>query len=139
MKYFFFIAILVGMNTYAQTNLVLGTYVLKLEARNALIVDTLLLKADGTFTFHEYDWHENGIPPERNKYSKGKWRFEKNIVYFLADELDIGEKHTLNFNNTEARFSTKSLRDKSNKEFPKSLKFYKSNIFWMVKRNLIKK
>lgn len=132
------IVFLFCFTAFTQTNTVAGTYIMKLETSNALIEDTLILNIDGTFTFHEYDRHDGGIPPERNKYGKGKWKFEKNIVYLTVEESDIDEKYTLNFNNSEARFITKSPRDKSDRVIPTSLKFYKSEIFWMVKRDLRK-
>lgn len=123
---------------FAQSKTVAGTYILKIKTSNALIEDTLILNADGTFTFHEYDWHENGIPPERDKYAKGQWKIEKNIVYFSANKFDIEDNFSLNFNNSQARFITKLPRDKSDRIVPTSLQFYKSDIFWMEKRKLLK-
>ncbi|WP_104735002.1 hypothetical protein [Hanstruepera ponticola] len=139
MKFLFSLIIfLSSFFAFTQTTTIAGTYILKLESSNAVIVDTLTLHADETFTFHEYDRHDGGIPPERDKYGKGKWKFENNIVYFYANESDITKTHTLNFNNSEARFIIKSPRDKSNKVIPTSIQFYKSDIFWIVKRKLIK-
>ena len=134
-----FTLILLSFNAISQKETIAGKYILKLESSNALIEDTLILNDDGTFIFHEYDKHDNGIPPERNKYGKGKWKIDKSTLYFFAEESDIDEKYTLNFNNSEARFITKSLRDKSDRIIPTSLQFYKSDIFWLVKRKLIKK
>lgn len=129
----------VVISSYSQNIAVEGTYEFKLDTSNAVIEDTLILNADGTFTFHEYDKHEGGVPPERNTFGKGKWKLENQIVTFLVSESDIDEKHTLNFDNSEARFIMKSPRDKSNKVVPTSLKFFKSDVFWIVKRDFIKK
>lgn len=134
-----FLSIFFHLSIIAQTDSVVGTYEMRLESNNALIIDTLILNNDGTFVFHEYDKHDGGIPPERNTYGKGNWTLDKNIISFNVEEYDIDEKHTINFNNSQARFITKSPRDKSDRVTPTSLKFFKSDIFWIPKRNLIKK
>ena len=125
-------------NTIAQTKSIPGTYKFEYMGSNAMIEDTMILKPDGTFSFHEYDKHDGGVPPERNKYGKGRWKLEDNIVTFIVSKSDIDDKYTLDFNNSKARFVTKSPRDKSDRLKPTSLKFFKSNILWMVKRDFIK-
>jgi len=77
-------------------------------------------------------------PPESYTYGKGTWELKKNIVYFSTTETDLDSKHTLDWNNTEARFSTKSPRDKSNREIPTTLRIFKSDVEWLVGRNLEK-
>lgn len=68
--------------------------------------------------------------PEENKYEKGSWKAEKeNVLYFITNkENDLDDKYTLVFTNTKARFITKYLRDKSNKEVKTHLHFYDSEI-----------
>ena len=139
MKNVFFLTVLLfSAALIAQTETIAGTYIMKLKSSNASFEDTLILNTDGTFTFHEHDWHEGGIPPERNKYGKGQWRIENNIVYFSASESEIDDKFTLDFSNSQARYITKSPRDKSDRIIPTSLQFYQSDIFWMMKRKLVK-
>ncbi|WCO01556.1 hypothetical protein [Psychroserpens ponticola] len=123
----------------AFINSLIGTYEMKLEASNALIIDKLTLNQNGTFEFHEYDRHDNGIPPERNKYAKGTWVSDKNIIYFTAINSDIDSTHQLNFNATKARFISKSPRDKSDRVIETSLLFYESELFWITGRTLLKK
>jgi hypothetical protein len=140
MKYqILFFTLVIHLAIIAQTSNVIGTYDLRLESSNALIVDTLILHSDKTFVYHSYDKHDGGIPPERNFYGKGTWTFEKNIIHLSSNKDDFDEKYTLDFNNSKARFITKSPRDKSDRVIPTSLQFYKSEIFWIPKRNLIKK
>lgn len=115
-----------------------GVYEMRIDVTNALIIDTLTLNSDGTFVFHEYDKHEKGIPPERNNYGKGSWRIEKNVILFSVNKNDLDTKHTLNFNNSKARFISKYPRDKSDREIRTSIKFYDSEIFWIKGRALIK-
>ncbi|GAA3777823.1 hypothetical protein GCM10022271_07540 [Corallibacter vietnamensis] len=131
--------IIIHFLSVAQTKSIVGTYEMRLDSSNALVVDTLVLNNDGTFVYHVYDKHDGGIPPERNMYGKGTWKLENNIVFFKTTTSDIDKTHTLNFNNSKARFITKSPRDKTNREIPTSLRFFKSNIFWVKGRNLLKK
>ena len=97
------------------------------------------LKVDGTFTFHIYRKisHKN---PEENFYEKGTWKVEKeNVIYFYTDiESDIDEKYTLDFNNTKARYITKSPRDKSDKIVKTHLRFYESETSWLKGYKLFK-
>ncbi len=115
-----------------------GVYEMRIDATNGRIIDTLTLNSDGTFVFHEYDKVEGGLPPERDTYGKGKWKLEKNVILFSVDKNDLDKKHTLNFNNSKARFISKSPRDKSEREISTSIKFYDSEIFWIKGRTLLK-
>lgn len=117
---------------------VFGSYTLKSESSNATLIDTLSLHLDGNFTFHEYDKHDKGIPPERNTYAKGTWHVVKNLIYFTTSQSDFDDKHTLDFNNTKARFIRKSPRDQSNRAIKTALRFYESEIFWITSRTLFK-
>lgn len=125
-------------NAQTTTEEFSGVYAVTYQTTNSLIVDTLTLNTDGTFVFHEYDKHDNGLPPERNKYAKGTWRADKKLIYFFADKTDFDEKHTLDFNSTKARFIDKSLKDKSNRDIKISIRFYESDIFWITGRTLLK-
>ena len=133
----FIMALNFSVHAQATAENVSGVYGLTYDATNALIIDTLTLNADGTFEFHEYDKHENGIPPERNKYGKGNWRLDKTEITFTTGEIDFDEKYTLDFNETKARFITKSPRDNSDREIKTSIQFYKSELSWVVKRLLV--
>ncbi len=142
MKKSVLIVLIIALNfsINAQTNAedVSGVYKVTYDATNALIIDELTLNVDGTFIFHQYDKHENGIPPERNHYAKGIWKLDKNLITFTASESDFDEKYTLDFNNTKARFITKSPRDISGRDIKTSIQFYESKIFWIIKRMLLK-
>jgi len=97
------------------------------------------LNQDGTFFFHYHSHIKNGIPPEQNKYGRGKWTEEKNVISFLSDkQKDINEKHTLDFTNSKARFIIKSPRDKSEKVVRTRLQFLESDIPWLTRINLFK-
>ena len=124
-------------SVYCQTS-VDGTYVYEFEGSNASIRRTLILNPDKTFLFHAYEYHEKGIPPEKNIYGKGTWESKKSLVYFTTSKADIDDKHTLDFSNSKARFDAKSPRDKSGKEIKTSLRFYESEVFWVKGMKLIK-
>ena len=51
------------------------------------------------------------------------------MLYFYTDKTtEIDEKYILNFTNTQARYITKSPRDKSDKVIKTHLRFYESEI-----------
>ena len=134
------LALVVHLMVFSQSNQITGNYKRTLGQENKhKIIYKLSLNQDGTFTFHSYTKNENGIPPEVNKYGKGTWKVEKNIVSFFTDEEeDINEKYSLNFNNSKARFISKSPRDKSDRIVETGLQFYKSNIFWIEHLKILK-
>ncbi len=134
----FFAVILFQTALFSQSETVSGTYQLNFEGSNGIYKETLTLNSDGTFEFHSCKKFDGMHPPESNTYGKGTWELKKNIVYFSTTESDFDVKHTLNWNNTEARFSTKSSRDKSNREIPTTLRIFKSDVEWLVGRNLVK-
>jgi len=101
---------------------------------------SITLNADGTFIFHNYRMVDIGVPPETNLWGKGKWKADKNQIQFSAnEEIDIDEKYSLNFNNTKARYKTKSPRDISNRVVKTSLIFYESDIQIVNGHELVKK
>ena len=132
--------IVLNSSVFAQTSMeiISGEYEVTYNSSNSLIVDKLTLNPDGTFVFHEYDKHDNGVPPERNKYGKGTWHVEKNIISFTTSKADFDEKYTLDFNTSTARFITKLPRDNSNRDIKTSLKFFNSEIPWITGRTLLK-
>jgi hypothetical protein len=51
-----------------------------------LITNSLYLNS--TFNFHYYSNIKNGIPPEINKYGKGKWTMEKcDFIFFDKQKI----------------------------------------------------
>jgi hypothetical protein len=99
----------------------------------------LTLNQDGTFIFHSYSNNKQGIPNEVNKYGKGKWTIKNNIITFLSNkEKDFDEKYTLDFNNSKARFVTKSPRDKTDQIVKTRVVFLESEIFWMNRIEMLK-
>jgi hypothetical protein len=131
-----FLFIIFSLNSLAQSKNYAGNYEFKLEADNAKFVQNLSLNPDGTFTFRSYEYHDAGIPKEINKYAKGQWKQDKKSIYFSAKTSDFDEKYTLDFNNSKARFETKSPRDKSDRDIKTSIRFYDSEIFWMKGKTL---
>ncbi len=124
----------------AQTEKYAGNYVAHFDFNeNGVITYTLILKPDGSFTFHNYR-KISTKNPEENSYGKGTWKEEKDtVLYFYTDaNSDIDDKYTINFTNTKARYYTKSPRDKSDKIVKTKLKFYESDIPWVKGWELFK-
>lgn len=71
-------------------------------------------------------------------YGKGTWEIEKNVILFSFDQNGLDTKHTLDFNNSKARYDRKLFEAKYGKEINTSLRFFESNIFWIKGRTLIK-
>ena len=126
---------------FSQQEQIIGDYTRILGQQEKHIIEyTLTLNRDGTFNFHSYSNIKQGIPPIVNKYGRGKWKSEKNIVTFFADkESDFDEKHTLDFNNSKARFKKKSPRDKTDRIVKTSLQFFESNISWLDRLQIFKR
>lgn len=102
---------------------------------------TLTLNEDGTFLYHFLrDLSAvSKANTEENFYGKGTWKAEKNLVFFHSDEnKDLDEKHTIDFTNSKARYTTKSPRDTSNKVVKTSLRFYESDLFYIKGLELFK-
>lgn len=135
-----FLILILSFTSFAQIDKVSGDYKLTIETKdNNTLEYQLNLSQDGTFTFHYYSNIKNGIPPEVNKYGKGKWTIENNVISFFSDkQQDIDNKFTLDFTNSKARFITKSPRDKTDQIIKTRLQFLKSDIFWMAKIELFK-
>ena len=134
MKKIFTLLILISnLTLFSQTQEVLGNYKLTLETKDSSSFEyEVVLSQDGTFSFHYYSNIKQGIPPEVNKYGKGNWAINNNVISFFTDkQKDFDEKFTLDFTNTKARFVTKSPRDKSDKIIKTQLRFLDSEIFWM--------
>jgi hypothetical protein len=142
MKAIFTILILISnWTSFSQSAEVVGDYKLILgsEGKNELLEYKLTLSQDGTFLFHYYSNIKTGIPPTVNKYGKGKWTIENNVVSFFSDkQKDSSDKFNLDFTNTKARFITKSPRDKTDQIIKTRLKFLKSDIPWMNRIELLK-
>ncbi|VAW18294.1 hypothetical protein MNBD_BACTEROID03-2210 [hydrothermal vent metagenome] len=134
MKETFAILILISnLTLFSQSDKIVGNYSLTLgNKENHLVEYKLTLNQDGSFFFHSYSDNKRGIPPEVNKYGKGKWIAENKVITFLLDkEKDFDDKHTLDFNNSKARFVIKSPRDKADRIIKTRLKFFESEIFWI--------
>ena len=129
------------LNLSAQTEDYKGTYVLHIDGKDGSILDyTLHLNIDNTFQFTSFQKlidirgeHDN------YNYGKGNWKVENKIIKFITEATDLDEKHTMNFSGSTARLIKKSPRDTSEKVVPTSLKFYKSEIFWIANLKLMLK
>jgi len=141
MKKIILILILVICTTLtAQTEKHSGTYIATYDVNGEGIIEyTLVLKPDGTFTFHNYRQISEKYSKE-NSYGQGIWKEEKNnVLYFYTDiNSDLDDKYTIDFTNTKARYYTKSPRDKSDKIVKTKLKFYESDIPWIKGWELFK-
>ena len=118
MKAFFtFLILSLSFTSFSQSYNVVGDYTFKLETvDNNLFEYKLTLSQDGTFNFHYYSNIKNGIPPEVNKYGKGKWSIENNVISFFSDkQKDFNEKYTLDFSDSKARFVLNHLETKLTK------------------------
>jgi len=135
----FVFCLLVVQTIWGQSEKFVGDYGVLHEATNGRIEYKLSLCTDGTFLFHSYSKHDGGIPLETNKYGRGNWSAEKRIISFWAEKkLDVDDSHVLDFNNTKARFKSKSPRNVSARTIKTSLIFYSSGIFWVKGMELFK-
>jgi hypothetical protein len=141
MKVIFTILVFVSsLTSFSQTDKVPGDYKRTLETKdNDAFEYQLTVFQDGTFFFHYYSKLIHGTPSEVNKYGKGKWVVENNLISFFTEkEKDLDEKNTLDFTNSKARFITKSTRDKTDRIVETKLIFLESEIFWMKKMEMLK-
>lgn len=125
---------------FSQSDNLVGDYYLQAGNKEKHLIEyKLTLNRDGTFFFHSYRDHKNGIPWEENKYGKGNWSADGKVVSFFTDkEKDLDEKHTLDFSNSKARFVTKPSRDKTDRVIKTRLLFFESEIFWIEGLNIFK-
>ncbi|MCW5518073.1 hypothetical protein [Muriicola sp. Z0-33] len=130
----------ISLISSAQSEKYAGKYELVFKASNANISYDILLNPNGTFLFHRYRHVLVGNNKEENSYGKGVWKPQKkNLIYFFTNHKnDIDATHTLNLNNTKARFISKSPRDKSDREIKTALKFYESELSWVTGKELFK-
>jgi len=132
--------LVLGPTSSTQVEKYAGVYEMRHEAQNALIEYRLSLNPDGSFLFQSYSKHNRAITPVTDIYGKGKWSVKKDLILFSVDEEnDIVQEYSLNFNETKARYKTKSPRDLSQSVVKTSLIFYDSNIFWVKGMELFKK
>ena len=132
--------IISSFTLFAQSTQIAGDYTRSLSEEGKHIIEYKLnLNQDGTFTFHSYSKMQGGIPPEVNKYGKGKWITKDNMITFSSNKKeDFDEKYTLDFNNSKARFVTKNSRDKSDQIVKTKLTFLDSEIAWMKRIDVFK-
>ena len=129
-----------NLTLFAQSNQFAGDYTRSLSDEGKHIIEyKLTLNQDGTFVFHSYTKIQGGIPPEVNKYGKGKWTSKDNLITFSSNKKeDFDEKYTLDFNKSTARFVTKNPRDKSDKIVKTRLTFLESRIPWIERLDIFK-
>lgn len=140
MKLVTILLLITNFTLFAQTNQFVGDYSRSLSEEGKHIIEyKLTLNQDGTFVFHSYTKMQGGIPPEVNKFGKGKWTSKDNMITFSSSKNeDFNEKYTLDFNHSTARFITKNPRDKSDKIVKTRLQFLESDIFWMSRIDVFK-
>jgi hypothetical protein len=130
-----------NLTLFAQSNQFVGEYQRSLTDTEGkhIIEYKLTLNQDGTFVFHSYTKLQGGIPPEVNKYGKGKWNLKDNLITFSSNKKeDFDEKYTLDFCNSIARFITKNSRNKSDKIVKTKLTLLESEISWLQRLDLFK-
>ncbi|MGG7034755.1 MAG: hypothetical protein ACI7YS_06115 [Flavobacterium sp.] len=135
-----FTILISSLTLFSQTDKAVGDYAFTVKTvENNLFEYKMSLSQDGTFFFHYYSNIKQGIPPEVNKYGKGKWIMKNNLISFFCDkQKDVDEKYTLDFTNTKARFVIKSPRDKTDKIIKTKLTFLESDIFWIKRLDIVK-
>lgn len=141
MKALFTLLFLISnITAFSQTDKVVGDYALTLGKEDSNLFEyNLTLNEDGTFLFHYHSTILKGIPPETNKYGKGKWTVENNLIKFSSDkQKDFDEKYTLDFTNSKAMFVTKSPRDQTDKIVKERIKFFESEVSFIKTINLLK-
>ncbi|WP_047549619.1 hypothetical protein [Psychroserpens sp. Hel_I_66] len=117
---------------------VAGVYQIKSDTDEFSHIRKLTLNHDGTFEFYHYRFIANGIPKETRSYGKGTWTLENKVITFSAEASDLDSKYTLDFNNSKARFNTKSPRDKTNRVFADFIIFYKTDVVLAQRLKLFK-
>lgn len=129
-----------NLTLFAQSNNFTGDYMRSLGEEGKHVIEyKLTLNQDGTFLFHSYSKIQGGIPPEVNKYGKGKWSSKDNIITFSANKQeDFNDQYTLDFNKTTARFVTKNVRDKSDRVVKTRLTFVETEIRWLERLDIFK-
>ncbi|TYA52304.1 hypothetical protein [Formosa maritima] len=139
MKQILFLTLIILQTTvFSQNEAINGTYQFYFEGSNGTFGETIVLHPNGSFDIHSFKKLDGGSTPETNAYGKGTWKLEKKIVYFTTTKTDFDSKFTLDLNNTQARFHTKSSRDTSNRDIPTTLTIFESNKPWLVGRTLEK-
>ena len=135
------LVLIFNLNLLAQSNQFIGEYQRSLgDTEGKHVIEyKLTLSPDGTFVFHSYTKIQAGVPPEVNKYGKGKWTSKDNLITFYSNKNeDFDNTYTLDFNKTVARFVTKSPRDKSDRVIKTKLTFFDTKIFWLEKIDVFK-
>nr|WP_321221177.1 hypothetical protein [uncultured Psychroserpens sp.] len=127
MKYLLLIVLAISSLTLNAQE-VAGVYEIKSDADGFSLIRKLTLNTDGTFEFYSYRFIENSTSKETRTYGKGRWSLDKKVISFSTEALDFDKKYTLDFNNSKARFNTKSPRDKSNRVIADFIVFYKTDV-----------
>ena len=141
MKLFFVLAAFITQFALmAQSHGYEGIYSVRYDMDDGSLFEYQIeLIADGTFLFHAHEIHTQALKPEKNRYGKGNWTSNENLVTFTSNPaVDLDRKHTLNFTNTKARIDRKSSRNKSAEIIPDSMRIYESDIFWIKGLQLTK-
>ena len=130
---FFVLGLFISTSIFSQS----GVYVYEPINKDVTKIKwTLSLYEDGTFLYHFYRDISavSKANTEENYYGKGTWILQGKIVTLFSNEADILEGHyTVNLNNSEARYITKSPRDTSGKVVKTALLFYESDVIKGVK------
>lgn len=131
---------LLNLTIFAQSNAFAGDYNRTFSKKGDHLIEyKLTLHQDGTFVFHLYSKIKNGVPPEVNKYGKGKWTAKDNVISFSSNKKeDFDAKYTLDFNKSKARFVTKNSRDKSDRIIKTKITFVESEIQWIQRLDVFK-
>jgi hypothetical protein len=131
---------ILSFGVVAQSEKYAGKYEIVHKATNANISYDIVLNPNGTFLFHSFRQVFTAESKEENSYGKGVWKPQKNnLIYFFTNHKnDLDDTHTLNLNNTKARFISKSPRDKSDRVIKTALKFYESEVPWVKGMELFK-
>lgn len=116
-----------------------GVYGRGTRSSDSTIVQwTLKLNPDGTFLYHFLRDLSGKANKEENYYGKGIWQSEGKIVSFYSEASDFDTIHTVNLNNSKARYIEKSPRDTSDKIVKTAIHFYQSETSYIKGLKLLK-
>ncbi len=129
MKNILFVALMMScLYSRSQSHDIAGGY----ETKSASSIFLLKLHPDGTFLFDSYNKGFQGLPAEPSMSGRGTWSIAHGIISFETDpEKDINHNYTLNFNDTQAKYTDGISEEPANADTAAKLEFIASGIFWI--------
>ncbi|MEM7186253.1 MAG: hypothetical protein AAF466_06310 [Bacteroidota bacterium] len=135
-----FALVALPFGTFGQETGLAGTYEVRYETTDGnTFLYEITLHPDNTFLFHSYEYHAKAQPPEKERFGKGRWEANKNLIVLSTnEENDLDDTHTLNLDKTKARIDRKSPRNKNPNPVPDVMRIYESPVPWVKGKKLTK-